>query len=71
MDAGVSSSGALRQNAFAGDSFDRVGKGALNRQPLRLDLPAAKIGPVIGKRDFEVSGYPILVCVVLMVVRSS
>lgn len=71
MDAGVSASRALRQNAFACDAFDRVAKRALNRRPLRLNLPAAKIGSVIGERDFEVSGYPILVCVVLMRVRSS
>jgi len=61
----------LRQNTLAGYAFDRVGKRALNRRSLRLNLPAAKIGSVIGERDFEVSGYPDPRFVVLMLIRSS
>jgi hypothetical protein len=59
MNASIGSSGALRQNALAGYAFDGVGKRTLNGGPLRLNLPAAKIGSVICKRDFEVSSDPL------------
>ena len=71
MHTGVGSSRALRENALAGDAFDRLRKRALNRRTLRLNLPAAKIGAVVRERYFEIPGYSFFILVVLMTCRTS
>ena len=49
MDAGVGAPGALREDGLSRDLEDGSGEGSLHGRQLRLNLPAVKRCPIVGK----------------------
>ena len=54
VDAGIGAARALGQGRFAGDPAQRRLQFALYGRFARLNLPAAKLGPVVGQGEFPV-----------------
>jgi hypothetical protein len=63
MDSGIRTAAALGQYAFAGDPLEDIGQRALNRDPVRLHLPAKKIRAVIRQCQFPVQENSAFFCV--------
>jgi hypothetical protein len=51
MYARIGAARALRKNIFSGDALNGGAQFALDRRPLRLDLPPVKLRAVIGKHQ--------------------
>jgi hypothetical protein len=54
VNPGVGAPAALGQDALAGNTFDGVGKVALDGLMAGLNLPAVEIGAVVGQGKFPV-----------------
>ncbi len=59
VDASVGAARAVHDDSFLGDFARGVVDGALNRRDAGLELPAMKIGSVVGDCNFDISHRPI------------
>jgi hypothetical protein len=50
VDAGIGTTGALREGFFASEVFESGHQRPLNGQSVRLDLPPGKVMAIISKR---------------------